>query len=85
MNPISSPPKKPIKAAALVKMAGVGALIAAATAGCAAAWEQRDDACVREIDSGHEQRVINYTDPELCERQVKERPPDHLRVPPPED
>jgi hypothetical protein len=49
-------------------------------AGCAA-WRRQGETCVREGDG--ERRVINYTDPELCDRPVKKRPPDYLRVPPP--
>jgi hypothetical protein len=50
-------------------------------AGCAA-WRRQGETCVRESDDG-ERRVINYTDPELCNRPVKKRQPDYLRVPPP--
>ena len=48
------------------------------------AWRQEKDSCVRE-SSDQEQRTVNYTDPELCNRPVKKRQPDHLRVPPPEE
>lgn len=34
-----------------------------------------------EVGGDHEQRVVNYTDPELCDRPVKTRPPDYVRVP----
>jgi hypothetical protein len=52
-------------------------------AGCAQ-WENRGDSCVMESADGS-RRTTNYTDPELCERPVKKRPPDYLRVPPPEE
>ena len=88
------PGKKPVRGAHRRGGAGtafcvlLAALLAALLAGAALAgcaqWEQRGDSCVME-NAGGERRTTNYTDPELCERPVKKRPPDYLRVPPPEE
>lgn len=66
-------------------LACTGMLVALGISGCSAAWEQRDGTCVREPDEELVQRVINYSDPELCERAVKERSPNHVRVMAPDD
>ena len=60
-------------------------VIVAVALGCSATWERRDDSCVRELADDGEQRVINYADPELCDRPVRERRPDHVRTPVPEE
>lgn len=55
-----------------------------ATGGCSSAeWVAVGQACVRESGDDVTQRVINYSDPELCERKVKVRSPVYLRVSPP--
>ena len=66
-------------------LACTGMLVVLGIAGCSAAWEQRGETCVREPDADHVQRVINYSDPELCERAVKERSPNYVRVMAPDD
>ena len=57
-------------------------LLGAVVAGCTTDWERRGHTCVREGDGELLQRVINYTDPELCERPVKETSDDYVRVEP---
>ncbi|MBI4082738.1 MAG: hypothetical protein HY423_09020 [Candidatus Lambdaproteobacteria bacterium] len=58
------------------------ASVLVALAGCAT-WKPVGAACVRESRDPELRRVVNYTDPELCGRTVKERSSVHLRVPAP--
>lgn len=47
-------------------------------------WEMVDGNCVREAEEGPVRRVINRSDPELCGRAIKNRPPDYIRIQRPE-
>ena len=47
-------------------------------------WEIAEDSCVLSRSAVPRVRVINYADPELCDRFVQERGPNYLRVAPPE-
>ena len=62
---------------------GIGLLL---TAACSTGqWREENGTCVYESDDAPKRRVINTVDPELCGREVKERGPIRLRVPPEED
>ena len=53
-------------------------------ASCSPAWVRMGDNCVRDDGERPVARTVNKTDPELCDRPVKQRSPHYLRVPPPE-
>jgi hypothetical protein len=69
-------------------LAAVGVL--AMLAGCSIYRDWRvgaddpklDGNCVRDVKHGPTARVINYADPELCDRDVAHRGPDHVRTAP---
>jgi hypothetical protein len=63
---------------------GIG-LLAVAAACSTGQWREENGSCVYESDDAPKRRVINTVDPELCGRDVKERGPIRLRVPPEED
>ena len=47
---------------------------------CSPAWVAKDDSCVRENEERPTERVINKADPELCDRYVKSRPSQRVRI-----
>jgi hypothetical protein len=57
------------------------ALLAGALPACSS-WHQEGDTCVKG-EEGDDQRAVNYADPELCDRPVRKRRSDYVRVPPP--
>jgi hypothetical protein len=59
----------------------LASILAGAVPACSS-WHQEGDTCVKGEDGGDE-RAVNYTDPELCDRPVRKRRSDYLRVPPP--
>jgi len=61
----------------------LAALVAAGVLGACSGWEARDGTCVREHSNEVTSRVINRADPELCDRPVKKRGEEYLRVSPP--
>jgi hypothetical protein len=46
-------------------------------------WRPSNGYCMRESEEGPLRRVINRTDPELCGRRVRHRPPEFVRISPP--
>lgn len=63
---------------------GMGLLLVAAACSTGQ-WREENGTCVYESDDAPKRRVVNTVDPELCGREVKERGPIRLRVPPEED
>jgi uncharacterized lipoprotein len=57
------------------------ALAVAVLTGCSN-WRQEGESCVMEDNDGAG-RTVNYADPELCDRPVKKRSGDYVRVPAP--
>jgi len=91
---IGSPARRLRRLAALLPL-GVCALLLSAAGGLQAQeWvagqakrpDQRipQQFCIRAGEAGRSGRVINYQDPELCGRWVKERGPYYVRVPRPQ-